>query len=82
MSEQQAGNDIKWALEQLENGRGIYRKAWAENPFTSGVVRLFDKDSGYQWPHVLMESPYTGQRTPWKMSKEDVFAHDWEACGK
>lgn len=67
---------IGWALEQMRQGKKIYRQGWNS---TKQYLMLQEPDE-----HSKMTLPYIyittkqGDLVPWLCSQTDLLAEDWE----
>lgn len=75
--------DFGLALEQLKQGRLVYRKGWNGKGMWLGLQRP-DAHSMNTLPYIYIEYPKghvayaDGARVPWLASQTDMLAEDWD----
>lgn len=69
-------NGIGWALEQMRNGRRVYRLGWNGKGMWLELQRP-DEHSKMTLPYVFIRT-VQADRVPWLCSQTDLLAEDWQ----
>jgi len=73
-----------WALDQLREGRVVYRDGWNGKGMWL-KLQIPDENSKMTLPYIYIEYPQghqsypNGCRVPWLASQTDLLSNDWRS---
>lgn len=69
-------HSIGWAINQLRNGDGVFRRGW-NGKGQHLTLQVPDANSKMSLPYIYITT-VQGDKVPWLASQTDILATDWE----